>query len=128
MVAYGMTTTIRAPRAAVRARVEAALKDEGFGILTRIDMQGTLKERIGVDIEPYEILGACNPGLARRALEVDRSLGLLLPCNAVVYEQDGRTVVGLINAEKMLEVTGRDELKPFAAEVNERLQRALASV
>src|SRR5690348_3479456 len=87
----------------------AALKEEGFGILCNIDIQSKMKEKLGVDFPKYLILGACNPPLAHRALQQDFDLGLLLPCNAVVYERDSRVYVGVVNAEKMLSITDHPE-------------------
>ncbi|MDE3108662.1 MAG: DUF302 domain-containing protein [Acidobacteriota bacterium] len=110
------------------AQTEAALKKEGFGVLCQIDIQAKLKEKLGVDFPKYVILGACNPPLAREALERDINLGLLLPCNAVVYERDGRVYVGAVDALKMLSITGHRELGQLASEVNEKLRRALDSI
>ena len=102
-------------------RVREELKAEGFGILCEIDVQATLKEKLGVDGEPYVILGACNPPLAHRALEAEPDLGTLLPCNVVVYQRGGETTVSAIDAERMLSIVGNDELAPVAAEVRRRL-------
>jgi uncharacterized protein (DUF302 family) len=102
-------------------RVREELKAEGFGILCEIDVQATLKEKLGVDGEPYVILGACNPPLAHRALEAEPDLGTLLPCNVVVYQRGGKTQISAIDAERMLSIVGNDELAPVAAEVRSRL-------
>jgi uncharacterized protein (DUF302 family) len=102
-------------------RVREELKAEGFGVLCEIDVQATLKEKLGVDREPYVILGACNPPLAHQALELEPDLGTLLPCNVVVYEHGGVTQVSAIDAERMLSIVDRDELVPVAAEVRRRL-------
>jgi uncharacterized protein (DUF302 family) len=102
-------------------RVRDELKAEGFGILCEIDVQATLKEKLGVDGEPYLILGACNPPLAHRALQLEPELGVLLPCNVVVYERAGETVVSAVDAERMLGIVGRAELAEIAAEVRRRL-------
>ncbi len=102
-------------------RVKEELKAEGFGVLCEIDVQATLREKLGVESERYLILGACNPPLAHRALEAEPELGVLLPCNVVVYERDGETHVAAIDAERMLSIVGRDELAPIAAEVRRRL-------
>jgi uncharacterized protein (DUF302 family) len=102
-------------------RVRDELKAEGFGILCEIDVQATLKEKLGVDGEPYVILGACNPPLAHQALEAEPDLGTLLPCNVVVYQRGGETTVSAIDAERMLSIVGNDELAPVAAEVRRRL-------
>jgi uncharacterized protein (DUF302 family) len=102
-------------------RVREELKTEGFGVLCEIDVQATLREKLGVESERYLILGACNPPLAHRALETEPELGVLLPCNVVVYERGGETHVAAIDAERMLSIVGRDELAPVAAEVRRRL-------
>lgn len=102
-------------------RVRAELAEEGFGILCEIDVQATLRAKLGVEREPYLILGACNPPLAHQALELEPELGVLLPCNVVVYVEDGVTHVSAIDAERMLSIVGRDELLPVAREVRARL-------
>lgn len=123
--AYGFSRSLEIPFDQVIERVKATLKDEGFGVLTEIDLKAKFKEKLDKDFGEYMILGACNPSFAFEALGREMDLGLLLPCNAVVYEKDGKTVVGLIDAVKMMEVTGNPELTEFAGEVNERLKRAL---
>ncbi len=110
------------------SKLEAALKNEGFGVLTKIDIQAKLKEKLGVQSPRYIILGACNPPIAHRALEQDVNLGLLLPCNAVVYERDGRIYAGVVDAARMLSITGHPQMEPLAREVNDRLRRALDAV
>ncbi len=111
-------------------RVRAELQSEGFGVLTEIDVQATLKEKLDVDGEPYLILGACNPSLAHQALLAEPEVGTLLPCNVVIYERDGRTTVSAIDAERMLSIVGNDSLGPIAADVRQRLagvvERAVA--
>ena len=102
-------------------RVRDELKAEGFGILCEIDVQATLKEKLGVDREPYLILGACNPPLAHQALEAEPDLGTLLPCNVVIYQREGETHVSAIDAERMLSIVGKEALLPVAAEVRRRL-------
>ncbi|MHB8491774.1 MAG: DUF302 domain-containing protein [Solirubrobacteraceae bacterium] len=109
-------------------RVRAELAREGFGVLCEIDVQATMKQKLGVEQEPYLILGACNPPLAHRALEAERELGVLLPCNVIVYEQQGQTHVAAVDAGQMLAMVGNDELKPIAAEVAERLATVLERV
>ncbi|MGB8476974.1 MAG: DUF302 domain-containing protein [Candidatus Acidiferrum sp.] len=110
------------------SKVEEALKTEGFGVLCLTDIRAKLKEKLGIDFPRYVILGACNPPLARQALEQDVNLGLLLPCNAIVYEQDSQVLVGAVDAAKMLSVTDRPEMAGLANQVNEKLRRALDSV
>jgi uncharacterized protein (DUF302 family) len=104
-------------------RVTAALKGEGFGVLTEIDVQATLKAKLGVDFRRYVILGACNPPLAHRALSAEREIGLLLPCNVIVYEQDdGQTVVSALNPMVALGVVDNPALADVAAEVTQKLK------
>jgi uncharacterized protein (DUF302 family) len=110
------------------AQIEAALMTEGFGVLCRIDVQAKLKEKLGLDFARYVILGACNPPLAHQALQQDINLGLLLPCNAVVYEKGGQIYVGVVDALKMLSIADRPEMEGLAREANQKLGRALDSV
>jgi uncharacterized protein (DUF302 family) len=127
-VNYGTQVTLDAPFAEAVTRVRAALAEQGFGVLTEIDVTATLKARLGEQMEDYVILGACNPLFAHRALGVDRSIGLLLPCNVVVRAADGGTVVEALDPQVMVTLTGRDELKPVADEVAGRLAAALAGL
>jgi uncharacterized protein (DUF302 family) len=106
-------------------RVRAELKGEGFGVLCEIDVQATLREKLGVEQEPYTILGACNPPLAHQALSAEPQLGTLLPCNVVVYEREGETHISAIDAERMLSIVGNDELAPIAAQVREKLANVI---
>jgi uncharacterized protein (DUF302 family) len=110
-------------------KVTVELKKEGFGVLTEIDVKKTLKEKLDVDVPRYIILGACNPPFAHKALEAEPEVGLLLPCNVIVYESDdGLTNVAAINAQVMLSVVGRDDIEPIAQEVNERLKRVIDNI
>ena len=118
---YTLTATTELGFTEAAERVRDELKAEGFGILCEIDVQATLKEKLGVDGEPYLILGACNPPLAHQALEADPDLGTLLPCNVVVYRRDGETQISAIDAERMLSIVGNEALIPVAAEVRSRL-------
>ncbi len=124
---YGYKRTIDGTPDVVEAAVREALAAEGFGILTEIDVKETLKNKLDVDFRPYKILGACNPPLAHRALSAETDIGLLLPCNVVVYEgeEDGTTVVAALDAVQQLGVTGRADMEELANDVMERLQRAL---
>ena len=127
-VEYGVGRDLDQSYEAVLPRVRAALKTEGFGVITEIDVRQTMKEKLGVDGRPHVIIGACNPKLAHAALGAEPGLGLLLPCNVVVYETDGGTRVAVVNAGAMLGMVGNEELSPVAAQVQEGLDRVLASV
>jgi uncharacterized protein (DUF302 family) len=105
------------------ARVTAALKEEGFGVLTEIDVKATLKQKLDADFRKYAILGACNPPLAYKALGTELEIGLLLPCNVIVYEEDGDSVVSIVDPISMLGVVDSPELKPVADEARARLGR-----
>jgi uncharacterized protein (DUF302 family) len=125
---YGYSRTLDAPYEQVVERARKALAGEGFGVLCEIDIQAKLKEKLGVDFSKYVILGACNPPLAHQALKHEMDLGLLLPCNVVVYEKEGKTVVAAIDAVKMLGVVGNPAVQPVAAQVNEKLRRVIDMV
>ena len=125
---YGITIRTPIPFAEAVARVREALKAQGFGVLTEIDVQATLRDKLGQDIEDYLILGACNPPLAHRALDADRKIGLLLPCNVVVRTEGAETIVEALNPEVMAEVAGRPSLKPVADEASSRIRAALGSL
>ena len=118
---YTLTATTPLPFTDAVERVRAELATEGFGVLCEIDVQATLREKLGVEQEPYVILGACNPPLAHRALGVDPDLGTLLPCNVVVYRAGGETHVSAIDAEKMLSIVDNEELAPVAEQVRQKL-------
>jgi uncharacterized protein (DUF302 family) len=122
---YGMTTRVRAPFSETVERVRAALKDQGFGVLTEIDVRATLRDKLGEKMEDYLILGACNPPLAHRALGVDRRIGLLLPCNVVVRADGDQTVVEALDPQVMVGVSGQVALEPVAEEATRRLTAAL---
>ena len=122
---YGFATDVPWSQAETIDRVTAALKDEGFGVLTTIDVQRTLKEKLQIDSRPYAILGACNPHLAHRALEAEPEIGLLLPCNVVVYESEDRTTVAAMDPEAALTLAGNPALGPIAQEARLRIQRAI---
>ena len=119
---YTLTATTELPFADAVARVREELTREGFGVLTEIDVQATLEQKLGVDREPYLILGACNPPLAHRALEAEPELGALLPCNVIVYQEQGQTRIAAVDAEQMLSIVGNDELASTAGEVRRRLE------
>jgi uncharacterized protein (DUF302 family) len=118
---YTLTAATTVPFADAVERVRAELKEEGFGVLCEIDVQATLREKLGVEREPYTILGACNPTLAHEALTAEPQLGTLLPCNVVVFERDGETEIAAIDAERMLSIVGNDQLAGIAARVRAKL-------
>ncbi len=121
---YGFHTTFNGSVVDAVNAVTVALSEEGFGVLTEIDVQATLKKKLNIERSAYRILGACNPQLAHQALEADPDIGLLLPCNVIVREEaDGSTTVGFIEPAAMLGVTGRSDLVPLADEVKSRLER-----
>ena len=123
---FGVLTDLEPEEA--EARLRHALTAEGFGILTEIDAAATLKEKLNVDWVPYRILGACNPGLAYRALQSEEDVGLLLPCNVIVYRRGDLTAVRVLEPRLMADLTGNPELGPIAEEARERLERALAAL
>ena len=118
---YTLSATVDLDVADAVDRVRAELKQEGFGVLCEIDVQATMRVKLGAEMEPYLILGACNPPLAHQALAAEAELGALLPCNLVVYRRDGETHVSAIDAERMLSIVGNDELQPVAAQVRDKL-------
>jgi uncharacterized protein (DUF302 family) len=123
-----LRTTSSLPFDDTVAVVRRALEDEGFGVLTEIDVQATLREKLGEETAPYVILGACNPTYAHRALALEPDLGTLLPCNVVVYAADGRTHVVAVDPVAMLGVVRNPALDPIAAEIRARLERATSAV
>ena len=127
-MSYGTSVTLDLPFAEAVGRVRAALAEQGFGVLTEIDVTATLRARLGEQMEDYVILGACNPPAARQALGIDRSIGLLLPCNVVVRATAAGTVVEALDPQVMVTLTGRPELKPVADEIAGRLAAALAAL
>ena len=126
-MSYGTGVTVRAPFADTVARVREALAGQGFGVLTEIDVTATLRAKLGEQIEDTPS-GACNPPFAHQALGIDRSIGLLLPCNVVVRATGDGTVVEALDPQVMVTLTGRPELKPVADEVGRRLASALAGL
>ena len=128
LISYGYGRSLSLPFVEAVELARAALKSEGFGVLCEIDIKEKLKEKLDVDFRKYVILGACNPPLAYKTLQEEINIGLLLPCNVVVYEQGGRSVVAAIDAAKMLSVVGNDKLMATAGDVNEKLRRVIDSI
>lgn len=128
-MAYYLSTTVQAPFDRVLGEVVERLKNEGFGVLTDIDVQATLKSKIGADIPRYRILGACNPGFAHEALKIEDKLGVLLPCNVIVREMsDGRVEVASVDPVVAMQRTGNPALATTAEEVRQRLSRVIGAL
>lgn len=126
---YGMRTELDLSFEEAIEAATTALKTQGFGVLTEIDVQGTLKKKLDVDFRRYQILGACNPALAHQALQNEMEIGLLLPCNVIVYETDGgKTTVSIVDPIAMLDVASTSALSGVAAEAKTRLGKVLAEL
>jgi uncharacterized protein (DUF302 family) len=124
-IGYGHIVRTPLPYAQALEQAKARLKEQGFGVLCEVDVSAALREKLGANFRPYSILGACNPTFAKRALELEPQLGLLLPCNVVVQEDEGETIVSAIDARAMLGVVGNPSLDGVADEVNARLRLVL---
>jgi uncharacterized protein (DUF302 family) len=124
-VTYGLYRETGKDFGEAREALLAALKKRGFGVLWEIDVQRTLKEKIGAEMAPYVILGACNPPIAHQALTAEPNIGLLLPCNCIVRRQGDRTVLGALEPHALMGLTGRDDLGPFADQVQKLLSEAV---
>jgi uncharacterized protein (DUF302 family) len=129
VAAFGIRKTLDLGFDDALARVPEALKAEGFGVLTEIDVQATLKKKLDVDFRRYRILGACNPPFAHRALQHSLDVGMLMPCNVIVYETDeGKTVVSAVDPMQTMAAQGDPAIRPLAAEVQAKLQRVVDSL
>ena len=124
----GLEVKVAVPYEQAIEKVTAALKEQGFGVLTSIDVQATLKQKLGVDFRPYTILGACNPPLAHKALSADLDMGLLLPCNVIVYAVEDGTVISIADPLAMLRLADNPALNEMAQEARARLERVVAAL
>ena len=126
---YSFSTRLKGNMEAIEERVVEALKAEGFGVLTEIDVQATLKAKLGVDRRPYRILGACNPPLAHKAIDAEPDIGLLLPCNVVLREEEnGDVTVAFMDPVAVLQLVERPEVAALATDVKQRLQRVESAI
>jgi uncharacterized protein (DUF302 family) len=129
MKEYAFSTTLNISYEEAISRVTDALKEEGFGVLTEIDVKETLKKKLGVDFRKYVILGACNPPYAHRTLQADLDVGLLLPCNVIVYETDDKKAfISAFNPVSALEIMKSDVLRKIAEEVSEKLKKVINKI
>jgi uncharacterized protein (DUF302 family) len=127
-MSYGFSKTVDMPFEAAVEKVTGELQKEGFGVLTTIDVQETMKKKLDVDFKKYKILGACNPPFAYKALQAEEEIGLLLPCNVVVYEKNGKSVVAAFDPMSMSRVMDNRAVEPIATEMKLRLERVIAAV
>jgi uncharacterized protein (DUF302 family) len=125
---YAIVRETDLPFAEAVDQTRKLLQEAGYGVLCEIDVKAKLEEKLGVEREPYVILGACNPSLASEGLDTEPNLGVLLPCNVVVYEHEGRTLVAAVEPERMLSIVGNEELGPIAKRVREDLGRAVEEI
>jgi len=128
MINYGFTKTLNIPYGKVIERVREALKKEGFGVLTEIDVQDKMKEKLGLDMKKYIILGACNPANAYQAILTEEHIGLMLPCNVIVYEKSGQTVLSFIRPTVAMQMVDNAELQKVSEEVEAKLKIAFDAV
>lgn len=125
---YGLSRIVDLSYEQTVEKVTEELKKEGFGILTTINVKETLEKKLGINYKKYVILGACNPQFAHRALDLDEEMGLLLPCNVIVYEKDGKTALSIFDPMVMSSIVENDTMTPIAREVRGRLEKVIASV
>lgn len=125
---YGMSKVVNLSFEAAVEKVTEELKKVGFGILTNIDVKATLKQKLNVDFSKYIILGACNPPIAHRALLSDEQVGLLLPCNIIVYEKEGRTIISIFDPMVMTQIIDNNTIRSIAEEVKNRLEKVLQAI
>jgi uncharacterized protein (DUF302 family) len=128
MINYGFTKELAMPFEKAEEVISKALKKEGFGILTKIDIKEKFKEKLGIDFKKYVILGACNPSNAHKAILAEENIGLMLPCNVIVYEREGKTVVSVIKPTAAMSVIGNEKLQQLAISVEAQLKNAFDSL
>ena len=128
MIPYGFTKVLALPFETVKDMVIAALKKEGFGILTEIDVRAKFKEKLGIDFKKYVILGACNPPYAHRAISAEENIGLLLPCNVIVYEKDHKTALAIIRPKVAMQMVENELLGGLAEDVEAKLEKVFNSI
>ena len=128
MINYGFTKDLNMPYGTAIDRVKDALKKEGFGVLTEIDIQSKMKEKLGVDMNKYIILGACNPPNAYKAILTEENIGLMLPCNVIVYEKGSKTVLSVIRPTAAMQMVDNQELQKVAVEVELQLKKAFDTI
>ena len=128
MINYAFTKELDIPFETVTEQVREALKKEGFGILTEIDVRGKMKEKLGIDLRKYIILGACNPSNAYKAILAEENIGLVLPCNVIVYEKGGKTVLSVIRPTVAMQIVDNLELQKAAQAVEEQLKKAFDAI
>jgi uncharacterized protein (DUF302 family) len=128
MISYGFVKEVNVPFDQVLAEIPKKLEAEGFGVVSTIDIGQKLRDKLGVDFRKYVILGACNPPSAYKALSVEENIGLMLPCNVIVYEKEGATAIGIIRPSTMMDTIGNPALTEIAEEVEEKLKRVLQSI
>lgn len=125
---YGIKKEVKLSYEEAVEKAREELKKEGFGVLTEIDVKATLKKKLDVDVDKYIILGACNPSMAHKALQAEQDLGLMLPCNTIVYEKDGKVFVGAIKPSVQMEKIGNPKLNEIAVQVEEKLNKVIGNI
>jgi uncharacterized protein (DUF302 family) len=128
MINYGFTKALDIPYHTVLERMRGALEKEGFGVLTEIDVQGKMKEKLGVDMSKYIILGVCNPPYAYRAFLTEENIGLMLPCNIIFYEKGGKTMLSVVRPTVSMQMVDNEELQNISEEVEEKLKKSFDAV
>lgn len=128
MIGYGFTKELNIPYETLIRRISDELKKEGFGILTEINVREKFREKLGIDFPKYVILGACHPPSAYKAILAEENIGLMLPCNIIVYEKNGKTILSIIKPTVIMEMISNDELKPIASDVELKLKKVFDAI